>query len=305
MIRQTDLFAKASQKALQVAIDEAEIAYKKNFVPIAGAVVDLNGKVLGRGHNQRVGNFPVWHGETSCLYNMQDIAKIDWGKTVFSTTLSPCIMCFSLINYLRKKGLKHIVVGLGKAKGFAGTVKTLEKMDFKVDSFAHPRSLEMMESFAKKYPKIWNADIGELPANKKFRQKFPFRKKEIEKYLKKAQEWIEQGKYSIASLVAGKNKKILGESNDLREKFGDNPVYSSVMMAIGKAGSHINMKDTALFVFSQSSKSQIDEELFGEVSVGVCQLFRPAYIVSNKPLNEKLKKKLEKFRIKIKGGNPA
>jgi len=292
-------FAKAGLKALKVAINEAETAYKKNFVPIAGAVVATNGNVLGRGHNQRVGNFPVLHGETSCLYNMQDISKIDWEKTVFATTLSPCIMCFSLINYLRKKGLKHIVVGLGKAKGFQGTAKTLEKLNLKVVSLAHPKSLEMMEGFAKKYPKIWDADIGELPANNKFRRKFPFQKKEIEEYFKRTKELIEKGKYSIASLVVGKNKEILGESNDLREKFGDNPVYSSVMMAIGKAGSHINIKDTALFVFSQSRKRKIDEKLFGEVSVGVCQLFRPAYVVSNKPLIEDLKKKLEKFKIKL------
>lgn len=37
------------------------------------------------------------------------------------------------------------------------------------------------------------------------------------------------------SLLIGKNKKVLGESEDFRESSGENPVYSSIMMAMGKA----------------------------------------------------------------------
>ncbi len=102
----------------------------------------------------------------------------------------------------------------------------------------------------------------------------------------------------IASLVVGRNKKILAGSEDLRESFGENPVYSHVMLALGKAGSHINLRDTALFVYSKSKKEIIDESLFGEVSLGACQLFKPGYIASNKPLAEDLKKKLKRKAIK-------
>lgn len=42
------------QEAFAIAVEEAKISYNEGGVPIGAALVSKDGKLMGRGHNQRV-----------------------------------------------------------------------------------------------------------------------------------------------------------------------------------------------------------------------------------------------------------
>lgn len=65
---------------------------------IGAALISKDGKLLGRGHNQRVQlGSAIHHGETSALYNSGRLpARAYVGSTMY-TTLSPCDMCKYLV----------------------------------------------------------------------------------------------------------------------------------------------------------------------------------------------------------------
>ena len=80
------------------ALLEAKRAYEKNEVPI-GAVVVLNGTVIGRGHNLKESTKdPSAHAE---LRAIQDASQTidDWrlSGAILYSTLEPCPMCAGAI----------------------------------------------------------------------------------------------------------------------------------------------------------------------------------------------------------------
>lgn len=79
-------------RLMRVALEEAETAGRAGEVPV-GAVVEQDGEIIGRGHNQReTSGDPTAHAE---LIALRDAAKAGWrlnGVTV-AATLEPCPMC--------------------------------------------------------------------------------------------------------------------------------------------------------------------------------------------------------------------
>merc|ERR1712113_469174 len=66
-----------------------------------------------------------------------------------------------------------------------------------------------------------------------------------------------------------------------------NSCRSSVICAMGKAGSSVNLRECAVVWRSEKG----DLEAFGRSSIGACQLFRPAVLVAypiERPLSEHL-----------------
>ncbi len=78
---------------LQAAIDEAKKGLAAGGIPI-GSVLVCDGKIIGRGHNQRVQNGSViHHAEMNCLENAGRLTAKVYSRCLLHSTLSPCPMC--------------------------------------------------------------------------------------------------------------------------------------------------------------------------------------------------------------------
>jgi tRNA(adenine34) deaminase len=86
------------RRFMQAALDEALQAKALGEVPI-GAVIVLNGEIIGRGHNLReTGEDPTAHAEMQAI--RQAAAAIGhWRllETTLYVTLEPCVMCMGAI----------------------------------------------------------------------------------------------------------------------------------------------------------------------------------------------------------------
>jgi cytosine deaminase len=60
--------ATSFEEMLQIAIEEARIGLAEGGIPIGGAIFDLEGNLVGRGHNRRIQeDDPSIHGETDAF----------------------------------------------------------------------------------------------------------------------------------------------------------------------------------------------------------------------------------------------
>jgi tRNA(adenine34) deaminase len=107
---------------MRLALDEARIAQRAGDVPIGAVVVDADGALIGRGHNQReTHGDPTLHAEVVAI---RDAAahRPGWrldGCTLV-VTLEPCTMCAGAVVLAR---LDRLVYGAVDAK--AGAVGSL------------------------------------------------------------------------------------------------------------------------------------------------------------------------------------
>ena len=88
----------ADQLFMQAALDEALTAKECGEVPI-GAVIVLNGEIIGRGHNRReTGDDPTAHAEMLAIRQAAE-AIGHWRllETTLYVTLEPCVMCMGAI----------------------------------------------------------------------------------------------------------------------------------------------------------------------------------------------------------------
>ena len=78
---------------MRAAMEEAYQGLAEGGVPI-GAVLVIDGKVVGRGHNRRVQRgSPVMHAEIDCLEQAGRLKAADYQRSVLYTTHDPCDMC--------------------------------------------------------------------------------------------------------------------------------------------------------------------------------------------------------------------
>src|SRR5213078_245563 len=93
---------------LQSAIEEAKTGLSEGGIPI-GSVLVHEGKIIGRGHNQRVQRGSViHHGEMNCLENAGRQKADVYQRCTIYTTLSPCPMCSGAILLYK---IPRVVVG--------------------------------------------------------------------------------------------------------------------------------------------------------------------------------------------------
>lgn len=142
-------------KFLQAAIAEAKKGLAEGGIPI-GSVIVHNGKIIGRGHNKRVQEGSVvLHGEMDALENAgRQSAKVYQECTLY-TTLSPCSMCSGTILLY---GIPKVIIGENKT--FMGEEEHLKSRGVQVEVVHNQECIEMMESFIKNKPALWNEDIG-------------------------------------------------------------------------------------------------------------------------------------------------
>jgi tRNA(adenine34) deaminase len=107
---------------MQQAIQLAKEAAEDNDVPVGAVIVNQNGKVIGRGKNEREkNNDPLAHAE---LIAIRDAAKNSnswrFDDATLIVTLEPCAMCAGAIAQIR---FTRVVFGAFDEKaGAAGSV---------------------------------------------------------------------------------------------------------------------------------------------------------------------------------------
>ena len=141
---------------LAAAIAEAEQGLAEGGIPI-GSVLVHRGAILGRGHNRRVQRgSAVLHGEMDALENAGRQPATVYRESVLYTTLSPCAMCSGAILLY---GIPRVVIGENET--FLGEEELLRARGVELEVVQDPRCIEMMRTFIREHPRLWNEDIGE------------------------------------------------------------------------------------------------------------------------------------------------
>ena len=145
---------------LRAAIDEAKKGLAEGGLPI-GSVLVRGNEIIARGHNRRVqhGN-PMAHAEIDCLTNAG--RQKTYKDTVLYSTLMPCYLCSGAAVQF---GVPKVIVGEsvnfhgGEGKG--GTSPTfMRSHGIEVIDLHDAECIEMMSTFIREHPQLWNEDIG-------------------------------------------------------------------------------------------------------------------------------------------------
>src|SRR6478735_6883569 len=127
---------------LQAAIDEAKKGRAQGGIPI-GSVLVLDGKIIGRGHNQRVQQGSViHHAEMNCLENAGRLKASVYRKCVLYSTLSPCPMCSGAVMLY---GIPKVIIGENKT--FQGPEEYLRSQRVQLEILQDPECIAIMEKF--------------------------------------------------------------------------------------------------------------------------------------------------------------
>ena len=140
---------------LRAALDQARRGLAEGGIPI-GSVLVCDGKIIGRGHNQRVQKGSViHHAEMNCLENAGRQKAATYRDCTIYTTLSPCPMCTGAILLYR---IPRVVVGENVT--YQGAEDLLRSNGVSVDVLNDPGCIELMREFMATNPELWNEDIG-------------------------------------------------------------------------------------------------------------------------------------------------
>jgi cytosine deaminase len=140
---------------MQAAIDEARNGEREGGIPI-GSVLVHAGRIIGRGHNRRVQRgSAVLHGEMDALEQAGRQPAAVYRASVLYTTLSPCPMCSGAILLY---GIPRVVIGENQT--FVGEEDLLRSRGVAIDVLQDATCFQMMSSFIRAHPELWNEDIG-------------------------------------------------------------------------------------------------------------------------------------------------
>jgi len=140
---------------LEAAIEEARNGLREGGIPI-GSVLVHEGKIIGRGHNQRVQcGSVIHHGEMNCLENAGRQSAAVYRQCMLYTTLSPCPMCTGAILLY---GIPRVVIGENTT--FMGAENSLRDAGVQIEVLQDETCIRMMRDFIATHPELWNEDIG-------------------------------------------------------------------------------------------------------------------------------------------------
>lgn len=138
------------------AVEQARLGLEEGGIPI-GAVLVVDGRIVGAGHNRRVQKgSAILHGETDALEAAGRLSASTYARATMYTTLSPCHMCTGAILLY---GIPRVVIGENVT--FMGAEDLLRTHGVDVVNLESDECVEMMQSFVAAEPAIWNEDIGE------------------------------------------------------------------------------------------------------------------------------------------------
>jgi cytosine deaminase len=140
----------------QAALQEAQKSLKNGGIPI-GSVLVCDGKIVGKGHNQRMQKgSAILHGEMDAIENAGRLPASTYQRCTLYTTLSPCAMCSGTALLYK---IPRIVIG--ENKNFMGDEMHLKNKGIELIVLQDKDTITMMETFIKNNPTLWNEDIGE------------------------------------------------------------------------------------------------------------------------------------------------
>jgi cytosine deaminase len=140
---------------LKAALEEAKKSFAEGGIPI-GSVLTHAGRILGRGHNQRVQRgSAILHAEMDALERAgRQRAAVYRGSTLY-TTLSPCAMCSGAILMY---GIQRVVIGENRT--FRGEEELLRSRGVLVEVVDDPGCADLLANFVRAHPQLWAEDIG-------------------------------------------------------------------------------------------------------------------------------------------------
>lgn len=140
---------------LQAAIEEARKGLAAGGIPI-GSVLVCDGKIIGRGHNQRVQHGSViHHAEMNCLENAGRLTAKTYERCTLYSTLSPCPMCSGAALLYK---IPRIIVGENVT--FQGPEAYVRSQGVHVEILQNEECIKLMKDFIAARPELWNEDIG-------------------------------------------------------------------------------------------------------------------------------------------------
>jgi cytosine/creatinine deaminase len=143
------------EEMLKTAIEEARQGLAEGGIPIGAALFERDGKLLGRGHNRRVQeDDPSVHGETDAFRKAG--RQRSYRDKIMVTTLAPCWYCSGLV---RQFGIGTVIVG--ESVNFQGGIEWLRENGVEVIDMNSAECIEMLATYIKEHPEVWNEDIGE------------------------------------------------------------------------------------------------------------------------------------------------
>lgn len=137
-------------------VNDMFVGFSEGGVPIGGVLVSKDGKVLGKGHNQRIQkDSATLHGEIDTLENAGRLPGSAYKGATMYTTLSPCDMCTgACVMY----GVDRVV--MGENRTFVGGEDYLKQRGIEVVNLNNEECYQLMQEFIKQKPNEWNEDIG-------------------------------------------------------------------------------------------------------------------------------------------------
>jgi cytosine deaminase len=143
------------ERWLSAAIEEARQGLSEGGVPVGAALV-VDGKLVATGRNRRVQlGSAIRHGETDCLEQAGRLPASSYARATMYTTLSPCDMCTGAILLY---GIPRVV--MGENTTFTGGEEKLLEREVELVNMRSQECMDLMAEFIRKYPEIWNEDIG-------------------------------------------------------------------------------------------------------------------------------------------------
>lgn len=141
---------------MKIALEEARKGLAEGGIPIGGALIHADGRILGRGHNMRIQkNSATLHGEISTLEIAGRLPGSVYKDCTMYTTLSPCDMCSgACLMY----GVKRVV--LGENENFYGGEEYLKLRGVEVVNLDDAECKKIMGDFIRDRPEDWFEDIG-------------------------------------------------------------------------------------------------------------------------------------------------
>jgi len=108
------------QKYMHLALEQGQLAFDAGEVPV-GAIVVLDGEVIGRGFNQPISSLdPSAHAEVVALRDAaKNIGNYRLSGATLYVTVEPCTMCSGLLVHSR---IQRLVYGATEPK--AGVVES-------------------------------------------------------------------------------------------------------------------------------------------------------------------------------------
>ena len=141
---------------LEAAIEEAKKGRAAGGIPI-GSVLVCDGKIIGRGHNQRVQKGSViHHAEMNCLESAGRLTAAVYQRCVIYSTLSPCPMCSGAVLLYK---IPRVVIGENVT--FRGPEDYVRSQGVQLEVRQDATCIQLMRDFIAAHPELWNEDIGE------------------------------------------------------------------------------------------------------------------------------------------------